>query len=226
MPELEDALKSEKCAYWYFRLNGFLTIVNFVVHPDSGKKQRTDVDILGVRFPYRAELLENPMDDYEIFTKVKKKPYIVIAEVKTRGCKLNGPWVEKERKNMHRVLKIIGAFPEESIDEIAEQIYDKGIFENDIAYVTLFCIGKRENRDLKKKYPGVPQVTWEQILKFIYERFEKYKDQKSSHPQWDETGRELWRLFEKHSEKEDFIRDCLKRVTCQQVMPEADPPTA
>jgi hypothetical protein len=78
--EKEIKIKSEKLTYWYFRLNGFLTIPNFVVHPDRGREQGTDVDILGVRFPYRAELLENPMSDDEVFT-TKDKPYIVIAEV-------------------------------------------------------------------------------------------------------------------------------------------------
>jgi len=53
-------ITSEQLAYWYLRLNGFLSISNFVVHPDTGGQQRTDVDILGVRFPYRAELLFNP----------------------------------------------------------------------------------------------------------------------------------------------------------------------
>ena len=51
----------EKLAYWYLRLNGFLTIPNFVVHPDNGSNQKTDIDILGVRFPYRAENLNRQM---------------------------------------------------------------------------------------------------------------------------------------------------------------------
>ena len=35
-------------AYWYFRLNGFFQIENFVVHPESYGSQRTDADLLGV----------------------------------------------------------------------------------------------------------------------------------------------------------------------------------
>lgn len=45
----------ERLAYWYFRLNGFLTTENFIVHPDEGKDQRTDADLLAVRFQHRAE---------------------------------------------------------------------------------------------------------------------------------------------------------------------------
>src|SRR2546421_2682459 len=60
-------IKSEQLAYWYLRLNGFLSIPNFVVHPDEGRRQRTDVDLLAVRFPYRSENLRRPMRDDSLF---------------------------------------------------------------------------------------------------------------------------------------------------------------
>ena len=75
-------ITAEQLAYWYLRLNGFLTVQNFIVHPDSGSEQRTDADVLGVRFPYRAELKPKPMIDDEPFTHIKDKPFIAIAEVK------------------------------------------------------------------------------------------------------------------------------------------------
>jgi len=55
-------ISPEKVAYWFFRLNGCLTLVNFVVHPDlirrdEPRSQWTDVDILAIRFPHRKELL-------------------------------------------------------------------------------------------------------------------------------------------------------------------------
>ena len=59
-------IDAERLAYWYLRLNGCLTIQNFVVHPDKGREQKTDVDILAVRFPHRAELLHNSMKDDEL----------------------------------------------------------------------------------------------------------------------------------------------------------------
>ena len=57
------SLDPEKVAYWYFRLNGFLQIENFVVHPERRGGQRTDADLLAVRFPHRAErLFDSPND--------------------------------------------------------------------------------------------------------------------------------------------------------------------
>lgn len=93
-----NEIGSEKLAYWYLRLNGFLTITNFVVHPDFGRSQRTDVDILGCRFPYRQELLENSMLDDKALIMSESKPTIVIAEVKSNTCNLNGPWTDPEKK--------------------------------------------------------------------------------------------------------------------------------
>src|SRR5258707_13497545 len=73
-------IRAEQLAYWYLRLNGFLTIPNFIVHPEQGRNQETDVDLLAVRFPYRAEL--RTMEDDEVFTRVREKSFIAFAEVK------------------------------------------------------------------------------------------------------------------------------------------------
>ena len=37
-----EHLDPEKVAYWYFRLNGFLQIESFLVHPERRGGQRTD----------------------------------------------------------------------------------------------------------------------------------------------------------------------------------------
>src|SRR5437764_11426823 len=80
-------LDPEKVAYWYFRLNGFLQIENFVVHPERRGGQRTDADLLAVRFPYRAErLFDNPSDimadDEQRLSLSRNLIDVVIAEVK------------------------------------------------------------------------------------------------------------------------------------------------
>ena len=63
MSPTPDTLTPERLAYWYFRLNGFLTTENFIVHPDRGPNQRTDADLLAVRFAHRKENLVRPMTD-------------------------------------------------------------------------------------------------------------------------------------------------------------------
>jgi hypothetical protein len=199
------AINPEQLAYWYFRLNGFMTTVNFVVHPEEGSGQRTDVDVLGVRFPYRAELLSQPMVDDVPFTQEKKRPFVVIAEVKRDRCNLNGPWTRPEDKNMHRVLTAIGAIHPQEQDAAAESLYQTGVFQGGQVLLSLCCVGACENPERRRRYPAVPQILWPQVASFIHRRFDKYHCQKLSHPQWDETGRALWKLFEDSQSLDRFV---------------------
>ena len=202
----------EALAYWYFRLNGCLTIPNFVVHPDYGIGQRTDVDILAIRFPYRAELLENSMIDDEVLSNITEKPMIIIAEVKTGKCKLNGPWVKLKDQNIHRVLRAIGAFPEEEVADVAGSIYEKGIYENNNYYITLCCVGKAMNRTIARQFPDVPQLLWGDILSFIFYRFNAYREQKRFHSQWDEVGQNIWNCFAISKDVTEFTQTVSVKV--------------
>ena len=92
-------MNPERLAYWYFRLNGFFTTENFIVHPDQGRDQRTDADLLVVRFAHRAENLQRPMEDDLRVVSCNTFANVIIAEVKTGECRLNGPWIDPVRRN-------------------------------------------------------------------------------------------------------------------------------
>jgi hypothetical protein len=190
MPSHPRQIKAERLAYWYLRLNGYLTIPNFVVHPDpgTGMDQRTDVDVLGVRFPYRSELLINPMKDDPAIILDKKKPVIVIAEVKTNLCNLNGPWTNPDQQNMHRVILAIGTHKQAEVDAVAQGLYEHGYYSNGEYLISLACLGQESNRSLAQRYPKVPQITWSHVLAFVYKRFSEYYDPKRAHRQWDQEG--------------------------------------
>ena len=103
----KSPINSEDLAYWYFRLNGFLTIQNFVVHPNSGSAQKTEVDIIAARFPYRKELPENktPMQDDECLVLQSEKIRIILAEIKVGRCKLNPSWTNADKKICNRYFQ-------------------------------------------------------------------------------------------------------------------------
>src|SRR5262245_26085362 len=129
---LTPGLKPEKVAYWYFRLNGFLQIENFVIHPGRRGGQRSDADLLALRFPFRREFLfdmEHPMrDDVETLRLSPDLIEIVIAEIKTNEpCGLNGPWTNNDAENIHRVLAAIGCLrKDDEIRSAASMIYENG----------------------------------------------------------------------------------------------------
>lgn len=197
-------IKTDALAYWFFRLNGFLTIVNFVVHFERKGETGTDADILGVRFPFRAELFERPMPDYQEFTKVTRHPYIAIAEVKRGLCDLNGPWTSPEQRNIQRVLRAVGAIPLEDVDLVAQKLYEQGCYENTRYYISLICIGENINPEIQQRYPLVPQILWSDVKSFIYQRFRNYRSVKSWHQHWDKDGHSLWKWFKNSRDEQTF----------------------
>lgn len=197
---LPPRLPPERVAYWYFRLNGFLQIENFVVHPKLYGGQRTDADLIGVRFPFRAErLIDNPEDliedDVARLNLLNDRVDIVIAEIKTGRCALNGPWTNEEDQNIHRVLAAIGSLPAEVIDEAANSLYGTASFDQpDQPRIRLILVGRELDPAIAEKYAGITQLTWSEILSFIWQRFHRYSRQKAQVDQWDYVGRRLKEL--------------------------------
>jgi hypothetical protein len=211
-----DTLNCEKVAYWYFRLNGFLQIENFVIHNQRGS-QRTDADLFGVRFPFRAEMLYDPphepmADDEQTLALSRDLVDVVIVEVKTtQPCTLNGPWTEEGRQNVHRALVAIGCIPESKIGEAADNLYREGTYRcHDLRLrIRLVAVGRDFNADLAKAYPQVVQLVWPQLLCFIWDRFEHYRRQKTQVDQWEEDGRKL-KLLADSSGQDDFVAQALR----------------
>jgi hypothetical protein len=203
MATASTTIRAENLGYWYLRLNGFLTIPNFIVHPDQGRNQETDVDLLAVRFPYRAELRR--MKDDEVFSHIREKAYLALAEVKAGICTLNGPWTNPTRQNMQRVLRALGAFPETENELVAAALYKQGWHKSQLYYVSLVCLGGVESDEISANYPKVSQITWPRALSFIYNRFHDYRHQKVSHGQWDQAGHDLWNFAEQCGSAEEFV---------------------
>jgi len=211
----KELLDSEDLVLWYLRLNGFFTIKNFVVHPEKGPNQKTDIDALAIRLPHRAEGLTEDceMVDDPIVLSISNdiRPLILIAEVKKGPCKLNNTWENREKKNMERILKAIGCTPKENNQIVADALYDVGIYRGDYT-ISLICFGNREDIELKSRRPAITQILWDDVLGFIYDRFKKYTIRKSSHGQWDDTGHRLWDLCRIYNDRECFIDSAKKMI--------------
>jgi len=202
--------ESEKLANWYFRLNGFFTIPNFVVHPEIGRGQRTDIDVLGVRFPNRKEIFK--MEDHNTPICSSELISIVLAEVKLDVCRINQAWRSRDKGNYERVLRAIGLFKEAGVNAVANQLYENGHYSDKSCQVSLVCIGKRTNHNIRRKYNKILQLTWEEILRFIYGRSSEFRNQKSSHGQWEEIAKELWDCSIYSKNENEFIENVAKRI--------------
>lgn len=179
---------SERLAYWYFRLNGFLTTENFIVHPDFGQDQRTDADLLAVRFSNRAENHTRPMVDDPKVATCAAPINVVIAEVKTTDCALNGAWTNPAKENMHRVLRAIGCIEESQVANAADSLYKSGVWSDELTSFRLFAVGKRRAELI---VPLSQQIIWSEVIEFCVERFHQYRNEKSSVGQWTPDGIKL-----------------------------------
>ena len=206
-----EHLDPEKVAYWYFRLNGFFEIENFVFHPERRGGQRTDADLLAVRFPFRAErLFDDPndimADDVQQLALSGDLIDIVIAEVKiNQPCALNGPWTRQDRQNVHRVLAAIGCLSPDRIEVAATDIYRAGFHRSDALRMRLVAVGRDRSEDIAKAYPEVTQLLWSGMLAFIWNRFRRYRQQKTQADQWDLEGHKIKRLADRSNDAADFI---------------------
>jgi hypothetical protein len=202
-----------KIAYWYFRLNGFLSVENFVLHPEGRRQsQKTDADFCGVRFQYRSEL---NMEDDAPFKYGRKSELFVIAEITRGPSKLNGPWTDPNKGNIQYVLRAIGAFPPDEINPIAESLYRHCTYPEPTANrertFQLIAVGKTASQDLRQKFPNLLQIELAGMLRFIHQRFAKYREQKANHSQWDQFGDILWKEAERQ-EQIAFVEEMIRRM--------------
>ncbi|WP_407538650.1 hypothetical protein Q0M94_10740 [Deinococcus radiomollis] len=120
---------------------------------------------------------------------------IVIAEVKTSRCALNGPWTDPEKANIQRVLRSVGCIPLDKIEEAASFLYLRGIWIDEAVTLRLFALGDSIDSELPLSLDQ--QVTWEEIIAFCHRRFNQYRKQKSSVGIWAEDGIQLKKLAER-----------------------------
>ncbi len=219
-----EAQARERLAYWFFRLNGCLTTPNFLVHQEERNHRPTEVDVIAVRFPYRREMLSQPMEDHAVFERQDiTRPSLFIVEVKPACCELNGPWSAKEEKNMERVLRAVGLFPDEEIDSAAAALYNRHKYDKSaFGVVSLIAIGDTRRDDWDRRGYEVEQVLWNDILAFVHKRFTDYADPKRQNSQWEELGRDLYRqaIFSTPEEFQHNMRQKFGLPTREQISSE------
>jgi hypothetical protein len=135
----------------------------------------------------------------------RSKPSLLFVEVKSGGpCRLNGPWTDRRAGNITRVLSAVGCYPPTEVETAADALYGLGSYEGDGVDATLVAVARQHSDQLAQVAPGAVQLLWDEILRFILDRFDRYHRQKAHHPQWDSPGRQLYDLAAEA--RGDFIR--------------------
>lgn len=126
---------------------------------------------------------------------------------------MNGPWTRQDRQNVHRVLAAIGCLRPDRIEAAAADIYRAGFHRSDTLRIRLVALGRDRSEDLAREYPEVTQLLWAEMLAFIWDRFYRYRQQKTQVDQWDAEGRRIKRLADKHHRScGDFVERALDQM--------------
>lgn len=174
---------AEELAYWYFRLNGFFLLQNYVLHNIGEGRQRgtADIDLLVIRFPYVYEKVggQNSDWDKEKFSEwefdIKKYNLALIVEVKS-GRNVERREIEKSfsPKRLKPVLYRFGIFPREDVHRIC-----KNLLEQKYIKESSWIIGKVAVTEHKKEGNWL-NVTLKEIDDFIFKRIKTYLRDKNA----------------------------------------------
>lgn len=191
--------RAEQVASWYFRLNGFLSIPGFVVHPDRVRHNpMTEADLIAVRFPHSAEEIAGRCmeDDPRLADLAASRQILfLLVEVKVSLCNINGPWSDRGAGNMQRVIRRMGfADGDERISEIADTMYSALRWENPEYVLQYLTVGQTVNDGHQRQYPLLRQITWDMIAQFLFRRFKAFPEKLPEygwpiHKQWPDFGR-------------------------------------
>jgi len=66
------------------------------------------------------------------------------------------------------------------------------------------AIGERLHASTSEKYPKILHRTWDQIIRFIFKRFQQFGRVKTDNEQWDTPGKVLWELYINNGTFESF----------------------
>ena len=118
-------------------------------------------------------------------------------EVKAGICELNGPWTKPEKGNLQRVLYALGFLPESEVKSAATTLYERFEYGNDKIIVRFTAVGRDRTND--RRLAGAPQLSWDEILRWIQSRFIEYQQQKAAHSQWKGVGHRLYKTAVEHA---------------------------
>jgi hypothetical protein len=209
-------ISTEKLAYWYFRLNGFLGNNNFIIHKKLGQPEHaTEVDYLGVRFVHRKELYDHRSKDwmkddceselFKNFNPNKRRAYICLAEVKEGKARINRSQA-KDPEVLRQLFLSLGCIAGRNISGIVRRLQKYGFCNTYLYHISFVAIEGNSVTGEYHKFPKIPVITRDGMLQFIYDRFKNYDIEKTCTSEWRDFEEiiEIKTLADQSSSLENF----------------------
>lgn len=175
---------AEELACWYFRLNGFFPIPNWVVHRDGDSRYPADADLLAVRLPYVHEEIGGNSDDWDKrFAQQWGVDLLtdtigIIAEVKSGHCASGdlgdalGP--KRTRKGMLRM----GLLERHAVMDIPDQELTSDSIRRQNKVILRFLIARSKSRTFPAGAFHFLELN--EIERFLKKRLKQYADTKNA----------------------------------------------
>ncbi|UZQ83665.1 hypothetical protein [Thermoanaerobacter sp. RKWS2] len=165
--------------YWYFRLNGFFLLQNYVLHNIGEGEERgtADSDLLAIRFPYVYEEIGGQSNDWdrEKFSEwgfdIEKVNLALIVEVKS-GENVKRSEIEKSfsSKRLKTALYRFGIFPRDDVQRIHENLVEQK-YVKESSWIIAKVLVTEKTREIKKTWLD---LSLDEIDKFIHKRIRSY----------------------------------------------------
>jgi hypothetical protein len=168
----------EVLAYWYFRLNGFIAMDDFVLHGDSGHRG-SDCDLVAVRFPHVWEKVGGQENDWD-HTLLRnighdgQKTLAVFVQVKTGKDAANRPRDIDEyfAGHLEYLTRRLGFWEREHASHVANAFRSKAVLSEGIFVLSKVVI-LPDMRERRKECPWI-ELRLDDVVQFIYHRMQKY----------------------------------------------------
>jgi len=172
----------ESLAYWYFRLNGFIPMTDFVLHGDE-ELDDSDCDLIAVRFPHVWEKVGGQDNDWDedllhALGHNGERTLAVFVQVKTGTDDGNRPGKIREYFDRHLdyLVKRLGFWPENEVSGVIQALGTGSVAGNEEYALSKMVF----LRDLRQRHRQPHWLEWklEDMIDFIYQRMLKYKPDK------------------------------------------------
>jgi hypothetical protein len=200
--------KFELLTKWYLRFNGYFTIDNLIIHAADDLRRisngvvgnYTDVDVLGIRMPFHAEMTGELKIKNDFNLQCVEKIDIVIGECKTGNQNgLNNVWSKNNLQAIEYLVRFCGVFSErEQITEVAKALLIHLKYEDERCRIRPILFGQ-ETPSKEWQEKKLIFISCSNILDFlIVERGGCWVEEdigvKSIHNPWDDLINDIFNV--------------------------------
>lgn len=209
-------ISSEQLAYWYFRLNGFFGNENFIIHNALGDANHaTEVDYIGMRFKHRKELYDirtgrymkddNLSELFKNYKKCKRAIFICLAEVKRGIVSLNCAQISNN-DTLQKILWTLGCVKNSDVNKVVSRLRKYGFCNTYSCHISFVAIGGCNENSDNPILSNIPVIVWDEVKKFIYNRFRDYRMEKADLHEWSSRDllEEIRDLAISHTDFDEF----------------------